>query len=73
MTEMRREAKPKGILSDEAEGHITTRKVERASQIDPTGSERQPDPATREEHLGSHGRPKPTRANGRASGSRSAR
>lgn len=43
-------------LSMPADARRTTRRGERAAAIDPTGSETQPDPATREEHLRSDGR-----------------
>lgn len=62
-----REAKRKGIAgpieqpndfagdltapSRPAKPHTSTREDEPVAEIDPTGSERQPDPATREEHL----------------------
>lgn len=66
-----REAKRKGIegrieqpndfgedltgVSRPARPEVSTRGHEPEAQIDPTGAERQPDPATREEHLRSDG------------------
>lgn len=62
MPEMRgkteREAKRKGIAGriEPGKPHVSTRKGEPEAPVDPTGSEDQPDPATREEHLRSDGR-----------------
>jgi hypothetical protein len=54
-TATEREGRPQTIEERPAKGHVSAGTVERDEQIDPTGSERQPDPATREEHLRSPG------------------